>query len=221
MRVARYAVSEKFSSQHAVVFAIAHEIGNHLGAIRLQAHLLDEDQGPRALAGASVEIDGLAGRAGPLLTLLRPILSPTESIGNHLGEGPHWSALLGGLRREIEDEGTRGVHFEIELPAELQQQRAPGVDWLHPLLMVLVGSTLAAVSRRGTIGLRLELRGSETALIVEDDGAEEDLSGEAALRGRPLSVSIARRLLGGLGGRVDVLRIGLQTRVELIFPGAA
>ena len=26
-----------------LVFAIAHEIGNHLGGIRLQAHLLDED----------------------------------------------------------------------------------------------------------------------------------------------------------------------------------
>lgn len=215
------AVIEKSPSQHAVVFAIAHEIGNHLAAIRLQAHLLDEDLDLRALADASIEIDGLAGRAGPLLTLLRPILSPTESIEMRRMEGPHWSALLGGLAREIEDEGTRGVRFEIELPTELRQQRAPGVDWLYPLLMALIGSTFAAVSRSGTIGVGLELRGSEMALIVEDDGAEEDLSEVAALRGRPLSVSIARRLVGGIGGRVDVFRIGHRTRVELVFPNAA
>lgn len=218
--VAGNAVNEKASWQHALVFAIAHEIANQLGAIRLQAHLLDEDLGPRALAEASIEIDGLAARAGPLLALLRAILSPAEPIGMPSAEGPHWSALLLGLGREIEDEGTRGVRVEIEMPTELQQQRAPGVDWLHPLLMALVGSTLSVVSRRGSIGLGLASRGSETALIVEDDGAQEDLEADAALRGRPLCVSIARRLVAGLGGRVEVFRVEHQTRVELIFPNA-
>ena len=49
-----------------LAFAIAHEVGNHLGGIRLQAHLVDEDLDVRELAEASILIDGLAGRSGPL-----------------------------------------------------------------------------------------------------------------------------------------------------------
>ena len=54
-------------SRTELAFAIAHEVGNHLGGIRLQAHLLDENLDVRALAEASILIDGLAGRSGPLL----------------------------------------------------------------------------------------------------------------------------------------------------------
>ena len=53
----------------ALAFAIAHEIGNHLAGIRLEAHLLDEALGARGLAKASLAIDSLAGQAAPLLAL--------------------------------------------------------------------------------------------------------------------------------------------------------
>lgn len=197
-----------------LVFAIGHEIGNFLGAIRLQAHLLDEELGSRALAEASVAIDGLAGRGTPLLALVRPILASTAA-------GPstdHWSAILRRVGRELEDEGTRSVQFEIEWPVD-PCPTAPGVDWLHPLLMALVHATLAHVDPRGRIRLSLEIHEAdrEQVLVLEDDGPEEDLSASASRRGRPLAVAIARLLLAEIGGRVATSR-DQRSRVGLVFP---
>ncbi len=209
--------------QHTLVFAIAHEIGNHLGAIRLQAHLLGlgDEPHPKALAETSIEIESLAGRVAPLLALLRPILSPAM-VPAMAAEAPpsggvSWSGLLDALGQQIENEGTRGVQVDIRAPAD-PQARAPAVDWLQPLVMALVGSTLDAASGSGKIVLETDLRGGESVLILEDDAAEEDLSAEAPLRGRPLCVSIARRLLASSGGRVKVIRVEDRTHIELVFP---
>jgi len=82
-----------------LAFAIAHEVGNHLGGIRLQAHLVDEDLDVRELAAASILIDGLAGRSGPLLALLRPLLSDDwKPAGNST-----WAHILGRVQKQIED----------------------------------------------------------------------------------------------------------------------
>jgi len=204
-------------TRRQLVFAIAHEIANHLGAIRLQAHLLDEELGPRALAEASVAIDGLAGRGTPLLALLRPILAATAPAADH-GDRGRWSDVLSGIRREVEDEGTRSVRFELEPPAD-PAALAPGVDWLHPLVMALVQATLAHVDARGAIRLALEADdgGREQTLLLEDDGAEEDCAAGTPLRGRPLVVAIARLLLGGIGGRVEAGR-EKTTHLRLVFP---
>lgn len=205
------------------MFAIGHEIANHLGAIRLQAHLLDEELGPRALAEASVAIDGLAGRGTPLLALLRPILAttttPTPTPAGDAGD--RWSDVLGRIRREVEDEGTRAVRFELEQSAEATAP-APGVDWLHPLVMALVQATLAHMHPRGAIRLALEIDAGrrEQSLLLEDDGAEEDCSAAAPLRGRPLVLAIARLLLGGIGGRVEASR-ERKTRLRLVFASEA
>jgi hypothetical protein len=194
------------------VFAIGHEIGNHLGGIRLQAHLLDEDLDARGLAEASIEIDGLAGRSGPLLALLRPILSPSQQEGSRLG----WSALLAGVQQQLEDDGTRGVRLEIEAPNDPGSE-APGVDWLHSLLIALVGSTLEGVEAPGTVSLRLEVRDGRAVLVLEDEGAQEELERGSALRGRGLSVAVARCLLESIGGWVETRRVGSKTCIELGF----
>jgi signal transduction histidine kinase len=207
----------ELEDRNALVFAIGHEIGNFLGALRLQAHLLDDELGPRALAEASVTIDSLAGRATPLLALLRPILSPGPRGASPAGSGGMgWAGVLARIRRELEDEGTRGVAVEIEDSAA-NQLSGPDADWLHSLLMALLGATLEHVAPRGTIHLRLQHREREVALVVEDDGEGEDLSSTAPRRGRPLIVEIARLLLAGIGGRVETSRVGDQSHVELIF----
>ena len=85
-------------TRHAIVFAIAHELGNHLAGIRLEAHLLDEDLGVRGLAKASLAIESLAGQAGPLLTLLRPLLGPDSSRPLTVD----WASLLESVKRKPE-----------------------------------------------------------------------------------------------------------------------
>jgi hypothetical protein len=196
-----------------LVFAIAHEIGNHLGAIRLQAHLLDEELDARALATASIEIDGLAGRAGPLLALLRPILlNPPQS-----GSGSTWAIELSRLSRQLEDDGTRGVRIEVRLAPEEGALAAPAFDWLPSLLIALLGATIASLPRRGAVRIRLEPGEAGTTLVVEDDGPPEDLSLQASLRGRPLVVAIARWLVGRAGGGVEIDRREDWTRVAIRF----
>jgi len=209
--------AEGLARQRELVCAIGHEIGNHLGAIRLQAHLLDEHLDRKALATASIEIDGLAGRSGPLLALLRPILAADPRIGAPTS----WKSVLAPLSRELEEGGTRGVRVDVRLPPVDGARHAPGVDWLSSLLIALVGATIADLPRGAAVSLWLEARGVETALILEDDGAGEDLSAQAALRGRSLAVSLARWLVEGLGGRVDARRLADRTRVELVFARTA
>ncbi len=204
-----------------LVLAIGHEIANHLGAIRLQAHLLDEELGARALAEASVSIDGLAGRGTPLLALLRPLLAPKPPRSAPATDGGNrWIDVLGRIAREVEEEGTRAVRFDLDWPVGAEAEAlAPGVDWLHPLVTALVQATLAHVHPRGVIRLALETEAErpEQTLLLEDDGAEEDCSATAPLRGRPLVLAIARSLLGGIGGRVEASREE-RTRLRLIFP---
>jgi len=210
-------------SMNALVFAIAHEIGNHLGAVRLQAHLLDDDLDSHSLALASVEIDGLAGRAGALLALIRPILSQKAVSSRDQAsetDGPAWASLLGGIAQHYEDEGTRGVSLVIdELAAP--DRLAPNTDWLHTLLLALLDATLASMPKQGSIRLGLTETSGQILLAIEDDGPDEDLSKEAALRGRPLVVALARALLVLVDGDLGTSRTEGRTRVEWVFPAGA
>jgi signal transduction histidine kinase len=220
--------ADRAASARTLVLAMAHEIGNHLGAIRLEAHLLDEDLDPRSLARASVEIDGLAGRAGPLLALLRPLLSPTTPTtptmpttpasgqAAEAAAAPAWSSLLAGIAQHYADEGTRGVSLAIEERVN-PDWPAPTADWLHSLLIALLDGTLAVMPSQGSIRLDVAARNGPILLAIEDDGPEEDLSNEAALRGRPLAVALARELLLLVGGHVETSRGAGGTRVELVF----
>lgn len=191
-------------------FAIAHEVGNHLGAIRLQAHLLDDEAGARALAEASVLIDELAGRSGPLLALLRPLLSEDWQRGG----ARTWSGRLGQLQRHFEEAGTRGTAFEVA-PVDDRALAAPDWDWVHPALVALVDATLHHAGRGGRVRLAVESAGRETRFVLEDDGPEEDLSPAETTRGRPLAVGLLRELAGRIGGRVEGVREGDRTRVTL------
>ena len=195
-----------------LVFAIAHEVGNHLGGIRLQAHMLDEDLDARSMAEASILIDDLAGRSGPLLSLMRPLL---VSDWRPAGASP-WSSLLARVQQQIEDQGTRGVRMSMEGEVDCAIE-APDYEWVHPLLVSLLESTMTHVGRGGHLVVRLEKSGADATLIVEDDGDEENLSPDAAPRGRPLAISIARDLMGRINGRVETERAGDRSRVALTF----
>ena len=98
-----------------------------------------------------------------------------------------------------------------------QTAEAPDFEWVHPLLVSLIESTIGHVGRGGKLDVRLEMGGGGPTLIVEDDGDEEDLSSEAAPRGRPLALSIARELVGRIGGRVETSREAGRSRVALVF----
>jgi hypothetical protein len=208
-------------ARHALVFAIAHEVGNHLAGIRLEAHLLDEDLGSLGLARASLALDSLAGQAGPLLALLRPLLAPRAQRA----AGPRYAALLDGVRRQLEDEGAGGRPVELEV-AKGAEAAGPAFEGLHALVLALIGSPDTLPSGKAPIRLRVGRRESEVEIVCElpgdafegavlHGGAE---GGAPALRGRPLAVAIARALVADVGGRVAVEAGAGCSRVVLRLP---
>lgn len=215
-----------------LVCAIGHEVGNHLGAIRLQAHFLDEDLDARALAKASVAIDTQAGRAAPLLGLIRPLLADADAearledgSGGSMGSrgaaaSIEWAAFLSQIRQHLADEGTRGVvvaFLDVKPASDAAPLESPSIEGFHNLVLALLSSTIERLEAGDVVEVGVEPRGEETAFALTDGGPEEDLSAEAGLRGRPLVLAIARRLLGTIGGRLETATRGGRTRVELIL----
>ncbi len=190
------------AARHALVFALAHEIGNHLAGIRLEAHLLDESLGAQDLARASVAIDTLAGRAGPLLALLRPLLAPEA-----MRAAARPAAVLDAVRRQLEEDGVGGRPIALEHPEDVQAD-APVFDGLQPLLLALVGDPRSLPPGRAPIALRLVRRSEAIEIVCELPGdafAALATGGEpgGGLRGRDLAVAIARVLVADAGGRVE------------------
>ncbi|MEZ4332812.1 MAG: hypothetical protein R3F35_13705 [Myxococcota bacterium] len=217
--------------RHALVFALAHEIGNQLAGIRLEAHLLDESLGPAGLARAALAIDGLAGQAAPLLALLRPLLAPeARRIG-----AASCAGVLEAVRRELEAEGTGGHPIVLDVAADADRD-APAIEGLHALLRALIGAPGDLRPPRQAIRLGLVRAGRGVAVVCDLPGdvlADAVGSGEGAggggraplpahaLRGRPLAWAVARLLVEDAGGRIELAVGAGRSRVVLQLPGAA
>lgn len=180
---------------------VAHEVGNLVAAVRLQAHLLDAELSARELASASLGLDALSGRAGALLGLLRPLLTPDRGTLDPVAPG----SALDVVRLAFEEEGTRGRRIEVgpagPLPAvELD----PAV--LQALLRVHLGLALEAAPERGAVRVSLEREGACVVFRIEDEGrADEALSEWRSLarRGRPLACAVASEILARRGGACE------------------
>ena len=203
-----------------LVFALCHEIGNLVGAVRLHAHLLDDEMGPRELAMASVELDDLSARATALLTQVRPLLSepaPDESVDA--------ASLVGVVAQLLEEFGGRGktfvAHAEPDLPAA-----AIGKEVIQPLLTSLLYASLEAVEVGGKVALLAEVCEGEIAFSIEDDAVPDEdptLWAGQMRRGRPLLCAVADALLRKRGGhlRVSFTEAPRLTRISLILPVAS
>lgn len=200
-------------TRHALVFAIAHELGNQLAAIRLEAHLLDDTLGTRGLAKASLAIDGLAGQASPWLALIRPLLEPRPR-----GSGMATCAsVLEAVRRQLEEEGTGGRPVEVVIE-DPRAGACAAFEGMHALLVALVGSTDGRPAGGGAIRLGVGLRGERVEVACEVPGADFSESDsdapQSSLRGRGLALSIARVLVADAGGEVAVAARGERSRTE-------
>lgn len=200
-----------------LVFAMCHEISNLIGAVRLRAHMLNEDQGPRELAVASLEIDDLSARSSALLALIRPVLSPPDAIEEIAAE-----TIVVGVERALEEYGGRGVELSVEAGEELPAVRANPEVYHYLLLSQLLGA-IEAVGAGGRVRLVVEPREGEVVFAVED-GAEADEQmlewWKSTLRGRVLGCALADQILSKREGRFAVLRQADGTRAEICAPRA-
>lgn len=203
-----------------LVDAVCHEAGNLLAAIRLQAHLIDSEAGPRALAAASIEIEDLSDRAGALLALIGPLLDPA----------PGASARLGGLFESLGASAggwARGARVEVVHAAADALPPLPlAAHVLEPLLTTLLLGAIDEARPNGQVRLSARLEGREVWIELEDDGSPDE-SPESWLaarpRGRPLGLALAQVLTASVGGGAEATRSGepARTRVRVRLPALA
>lgn len=200
-----------------LVLAVCHEIGNWIGAVRVQAHLLDDEMTPRALARASLEVDALCGRSAALLAHVRPLLA--EAPGALGSTEP--AALLASVREEMSAQSGRSLPLEIE-GGEASDLGPIAFEYevLHHLLQSLVFAALEATAEGGAVSLVAETSDGAVSLGVVDEGPDDDAAGwrTQTPRGRPLLLAVADTLVSRRGGRLSVERVDGRTRVALVLP---
>lgn len=202
-----------------LVSAICHEIANHIAAIRLQAHLLNEALKPRDLANASLIIEDLSARSSALLALVRPVLwKPEEPPGTVAAD-----AIAQGIRSTLDEHGGRGVRFEIEIEEKLPEVHGDsGV--IHFLLQLHSYGALEAASAGDRVRIIAEARDDAVAFVIEESAAGAAvLLGwpDAGLHGRTLACAIADHILQHSGGRLRIIPDGTRIRTEIVVPRAA
>lgn len=192
-------------SPQGMVFAICHEVGNLLAAIRLHGELLDPDSGQK--------IAELSARSGSLLSLVRPLLD--ESAFEPMAIEP--GRLLEGLRSGLDDPQDPRLELEAGESGEFPPVLVDG-ETLHHLLLseLLAGFEQLAPGERLRVGLRREA----DVLVFELTGGipEHEPVAEDRLAGRSLCHALARDLLARGGGTVHAAPWQGRQRVELQVP---
>ncbi len=202
-----------------LVAAMCHEISNLVAAVRLRAHLLDEDLDTRGLAVASLEIDDLSARSATLLALVRPVLvAPLEEIPP-IGAG----VIALGFERALAEYGGRGFEIVFETEPLLPEVRAEP-EVFHYILLCHAYGAMEAMGTTDSGGrIRIEVVAAEKEVIfaIEDQApadAEHLSWWEASLRGRALESAMANYILSRRGARFDVQRRGDWNRTEISAP---
>ena len=200
-------------SHRDLVFALCHELGNLLAAVRLEANLLDPRGGATELAKAAERISQVSARAGSLLAQVRPLLAPDTAAVVPMDP----LDVLDGLWRGLDESCAARAAIVLKSAAELPDvDLAPEV--LHHLLLTAIFLGLEAGGPEGRVRVFAEAAPASVAFLVEDEGPPDDLSEPPDLRGRPLTHEIARALLAPQGARFEAARRENRTRVAFVFP---
>lgn len=199
-----------------LVFSLCHELGNMMGALRLHAHLLDDDMVPKDLARTAVDLDDLSARSAALLSLIRPLLSADARTA----EVVPVTLLVQNLEGLMVGYGARGTQLSFNVDSDLPPIRID-VGMMQRLIQSFFYFALDSASRTGSVWMRAESRGNDVALVIEDDGPQgENPAGfrEQMRRGRPLLCYVAENILKKRDGRFEAERLGDRTRITLILP---
>jgi signal transduction histidine kinase len=217
--------AERLAAFGEITAAVAHGLGNPLAAIRGQAQvaLLDAPDGPvRAhLERVIAETDRLAERMRALLQYGRPVEQRRVP-----------TALDAAVTAALESVRTRcaasGVRLEVRVPAELPKVRLDPACFEEALLC-LVGNALDAMGQGGVLRVLAHTdAGGAIELVVEDTGPGIHHATLARAfepfvttkpRGTGLGLAVARKLLDGGGGRLQLQsEPGRGTRAVVTLP---
>jgi signal transduction histidine kinase len=200
-----------------LVLSLCHEVGNLVGAIRLNADLIDSEASPLDLASAAVEIDDCSARIRSWLALVRPLLD-RERV-QEAGVSPE--ALIRGVAETLDECGSRAVSVETEVAPRLGRVRGRQ-ETLHHLLATLAFHAVEEARPAGRVWLRASAAADGVVrLCVEDDGPEDaglHAREAGALTGRALALAAGAAILARVGGQAEAERSGGRTAVSLRLP---
>ena len=172
-----------------LLFALCHEVGNLLAAIRLHGRFADEESRAR--------ISELTDRAGSLVALVRPLLSsppPSAPVLDPL-------ELLEALRRGLEDVGGARVRVELKSAVNLPGVAIDG-ETLHHLLMADLFAALENLPGGERVRVVAEPTANGVAFALEAPGQATPDAPARKLTGRALVQALAAEILGKRGGSV-------------------
>jgi len=188
-----------------LLFALCHEVGNLLAAIRLHSQFDDEESGAR--------IPELTDRAGSLVALVRPLLSkPPQSV-------PVLDPLelLEALQRGLDDVGGARVRVELKSAVDLPGVAIDG-ETLHHLLMADLFAALENLPGGERVRVAAEPSPDGVAFVLEVPGEATPDAPARKLTGRALTQALAAAILGKRGGSVAVTGYGAGLRVCFSVP---
>jgi len=186
-----------------LVFALCHEIGNLLAAIRLHGRWRDPDTGLR--------LSGLAGRAGALLALIRPLLSPGCAETRRFDP----LELIDALRPALDDPDDPRLRIDLGSAAALPPVVADG-ETLCQLLLAELFAALEDLPEGEQLRLGAVALGDAVAFVLEDRLGRA----RGAAAGRRLVWDVAEVVLAGWGGRFARETSGDAQRVAFQVPVA-
>ena len=226
---ARLAQTEKLAALGQLAAAVAHEVRSPLAVIRSAAQGLaesvprDDEEGRRAYAFITTEIDRLGNVVNSLLAFARPLRVEARSVSVH--ELFDRALLL--AHEELQGKALRVRRDESPL---LPEVRADG-DLICQVLLGLLANAAEAAPSGGEVALAAAAADGGVEIAVADSGPGVPPELRARIfepffttrpRGTGLGLAVARQIVEAHGGRIEVgERTGGGARFTLRLPAAA
>jgi len=203
----------------ALLFALCHEMGNLVGALRLQTHLLDHEMSPRDLVTARSEIDVLGARISALLALVHPLQAPKlPDAADAIDPDDVVSVVEHGLEPLV----LPGVTLDFTRDGGGHRMRVDR-NALQAIVSSFAHLAVEQVRPSGCVRVAVEPAGEGVALVVEDDGPIDhslESWADESLRGRTLLCALTAHVLSHGEGELHVSTSKSGSRVEIRLPEA-
>jgi nitrogen-specific signal transduction histidine kinase len=202
------------TSSISLVLALCHEIGNDLAAARLSAHLLAHPRSRAELEQGAVAIEAVVAQADALLAQIRPLLVGARDQICAVST----RSLLETVDREVRSLGPSGARLEIRRPRRVLDVHVDPSS-LSSLLLSLALDACEAAGKGGRVRLFTRNEPARVRFVLEEGSPKlEPLGVGRGSAGRALWLEIARAVLKGMGGSVEIRQGKRQRRTELSLP---
>ena len=220
--------SERLASMATLTAGMAHQLGNHLNAIKGYAALLERQLSGRE-SGVTADLEAIAREVRAAAALLER----TQELGR-TRHGVRLDFSLGELLRGVREMASlaasgRSVHINLELP-EQEVSMLGDPELLGEAIFNLVMNGIQAMPHGGELWLRASQRERRVVITVEDEG--EGIPEEIRSRifdpfftmkpvgeGTGLGLAIANHIIELHDGEIDLRsEVGKGTIFEVSLP---